>query len=70
MNEKYLSHQKRYVIGVSGGCDSMALLDMMVKKNYIVAIAHVNYNLREDTDEDYKVVHDYALQHNIPLMMN
>ncbi len=66
MNEKYLSHQKRYVIGVSGGCDSMALLDMMVKKNYIVAIAHVNYNLREDTDEDYKVVHDYALQHNIP----
>ena len=66
MNEQYLSHQKRYVIGVSGGCDSMALLDMMVKKNYQVAIAHVNYNLREDTDEDYQVVHDYAIQHNIP----
>ena len=44
----------------------MALLDMMVKKNYTVAIAHVNYNLREDTDEDYKVVHDYAITHNIP----
>ncbi len=61
-----LDTQKKYIIGVSGGCDSMALLDMLVKNNYQVIIAHVNYNLRNDTEEDYKVVHDYALLHNVP----
>lgn len=42
----------------------MALLDMM--HEYSICVAHVNYNLRDDTEEDYKVVHDYCIAHSIP----
>ena len=32
LNESLLDKKKRYLVGVSGGVDSMALLDMLVKK--------------------------------------
>ena len=38
--------------GVSGGCDSMALLDMMNQAGYQIIVCHVNYHLREDSDLD------------------
>lgn len=40
--------------------------DMM--HEYSICVAHVNYNLRDDTEEDYKVVHDYCIAHSIPLL--
>lgn len=55
-----------YIVGVSGGCDSMCLLDLLVKAKLKIAICHVNYNLREDTMEDYQVVYQYAVKHHIP----
>lgn len=58
---------KYYIVGVSGGCDSMCLLDILVKNGYKVVVCHVNYNLRHDTDEDYKVVNDYCTLHHIPM---
>lgn len=66
LKEALLSKNHMYIVGVSGGCDSMALLDLMVSKGYKVIVAHVNYHLREDTAEDYQVVHDYCLAHHIP----
>lgn len=45
----------------------MALLDMM--HEYSICVAHVNYNLRDDTEEDYKVVHDYCIAHSIPFII-
>ena len=64
LNTSLLDKKKKYLLGVSGGPDSMALLDMM--HEYSICVAHVNYNLRDDTEEDYKVVHDYCKAHNIP----
>ena len=64
LNTSLLDKKKKYLLGVSGGPDSMALLDMM--HEYSICVAHVNYNLRNDTEEDYKVVHDYCKAHNIP----
>ena len=58
LNKSLLDKNKTYLLGVSGGPDSMALLDMM--HEYHVLVAHVNYNLRNDTEEDYRVVHDYC----------
>lgn len=55
-----------YLVGVSGGCDSMCLLDILVKLGYNVAVCHVNYNLRHDTIEDYTIVSEYCKKHNIP----
>ncbi len=64
LNTSLLDKKKNYLLGVSGGPDSMALLDMM--HEYSICVAHVNYNLRDDTEEDYKVVHDYCIAHSIP----
>lgn len=66
INEKLLNHQKYYVIGVSGGCDSMFLLDILREKGYHLLVAHVNYHYRHDSDEDYELVSDYCSRYGIP----
>ena len=51
------------LVAVSGGMDSMCLLDILVRLNYKVSIAHVNYNLRgEDSKMDKKLVEDFATE--------
>lgn len=66
MNEQLLDKNQSYVIGVSGGCDSMYLLDKLSKKGYHLYVAHVNYNFRHDSYMDFEIVHDYCEQHHIP----
>ena len=49
---------RKGLVAVSGGCDSLALLDMLYKKKECdVIVCHVNYNYRESAkrDEDYVV---------------
>lgn len=65
LKEQLLDHNKTYIVGVSGGSDSMALLDLLHQGHYHVVVAHVNYNLRNDTALDYQVVHDYCVKNNI-----
>ncbi len=66
MNESLLDKDKYYVIGVSGGCDSMYLLDTLQKKGYHLFVAHVNYNYRNDSYKDYELVGDYCSDYGIP----
>lgn len=61
-----LDKEKKYVIGVSGGCDSMYLLDTLRKEGYSLYVVHVNYHLRHDSDEDYLLVHDYCQKYQLP----
>lgn len=49
-----------YVLGVSGGPDSMFLLDKMRKLKYKLIVAHVNYKKRNTSDYDEKIVSDYC----------
>ena len=56
---------KRYLIGVSGGPDSMALLDMARRENYYIEVAHVNYHKRESADRDEELVTDYCYENDI-----
>ena len=65
LNENLLNKNKLYIVGVSGGCDSMALLDVLRIKGYRVLVAHVNYNYRDDTDIDYEVVSEYCAKYGI-----
>ena len=67
LNESMLSLNRKYVVGVSGGPDSMALLDMLHKKGYWLIVCLVNYHKREDSDLDYHVVKEYCESHQIPL---
>lgn len=66
MNEKLLNKTSYYVIGVSGGCDSMYLLDTLRKLGYHLFVAHVNYNYRHDSYIDYELVSDYCSEYGIP----
>ena len=67
VNESILSKNKKYVIGVSGGPDSMALLDLIRNKGYSFVVCLVNYHKRLDSDLDYEVVKSYCDKYQIPL---
>lgn len=56
----------KYVVAVSGGVDSMALLDILRRQRGIELVAaHVNHGIRPDAGEDEKLVHHYAMSHNM-----
>ncbi len=66
VNEALLNKEKCYIVGVSGGCDSMYLLDCLRQKGYNVLVAHVNYNYRYDSYVDFQLVRDYCRRYAIP----
>lgn len=54
------------IVACSGGPDSMALLDQMVKKQqYKIIVCHVNYQKRESAYRDEKIVRDYCRKHQL-----
>ena len=71
--EKMWTKNDVVVLGVSGGSDSMTLVDVfnsLKKKKYIkeIIIAHVNYNLRgKDSLCDEELVREFAKRINVPL---
>lgn len=52
-----------YLAAVSGGPDSMALLD--IYKKQISIVCHVNYHWRIDSDNDEKIVRQYCKKNKI-----
>ena len=59
------------VVGVSGGPDSITLLDILIKLQkdikFKIVVAHINHMIRDDADEDQKYVEKYCKNNNIPL---
>ena len=59
------------VIGVSGGPDSMCLLQALIqikekkKLNYKIYVAHINHGLRKEADGETKYVQDFCAKNNI-----
>lgn len=58
----------KVLVAVSGGPDSMALLDM-VKDKYEIYVAHVNYHHRDSAKRDEDIVRNYCLSFNIPFFV-
>ena len=57
---------KRLLLGISGGLDSMVLCHLLIKSKIYFELAHVNYNLRgEDSILDERFVQSFANQHNL-----
>ena len=62
----------KIVVGVSGGPDSICLVDILneikndKKINFELAICHINHLIREEAKEDEKFVEEYAKEKNIP----
>jgi tRNA(Ile)-lysidine synthase len=68
---KMWSDQDRVIVGVSGGPDSMCLLDVMnriaQKGSLSIVVAHMNYGLRKkDADSDQEIVVKYAQKNDLP----
>ncbi len=60
--------QLKFIIGVSGGVDSMVLSNIFMKLNLNIAVAHVNFQLRgNDSDEDEQFVREYFTNRDIPI---
>ena len=59
----------RIVMAVSGGPDSIAMLDILIKirdkLNFTLCVAHVNHMIREEAEEDKKFVENYCKKNNI-----
>lgn len=57
----------KYLLAISGGIDSMVLLDLFRQTSTLFQVAHCNFQLRdEDSMLDEKLVRDYCGKHNIP----
>ncbi|MCT4787038.1 tRNA lysidine(34) synthetase TilS [Exiguobacterium aestuarii] len=57
---------KKVLVAVSGGVDSIVLLDRLVKRGWDVAVAHVHHGLREASDEEYTFVTRVAETYHVP----
>ncbi|MEE1464428.1 MAG: tRNA lysidine(34) synthetase TilS, partial [Clostridium sp.] len=55
-----------YIIGVSGGPDSMALLDMCRTEGLQLVVAHMNYQKRDTANRDMELVRSYCAHFHIP----
>ncbi|MGL5205761.1 MAG: tRNA lysidine(34) synthetase TilS [Metamycoplasmataceae bacterium] len=59
------NQNNRKLVAVSGGVDSMFLLNELKNENIIVA--HVNYNLRDDVEIDLEIVRNFCQKNNLEL---
>ena len=57
-----------FFVAVSGGVDSMLLVELMFQEKLPIHVLHVNYHLRGmDSEEDELLVRNYCKSNNIPL---
>lgn len=57
------------MVAVSGGVDSMALLDMLRQQPDVsMVVAHFDHGIRPDTHEDRQLIQDVTRQHAIPFV--
>jgi len=63
-------NQKKLLLAVSGGLDSMVLLHLFQELNFNIAIAHCNFQLRGvESFGDQKFIQDYADANEIPIFV-
>ena len=63
-----LEKDKPVLVALSGGADSVSLLDVLVRAGYSCIAAHCNFHLRgAESDRDEHFVRELCLQMNVPL---
>lgn len=66
-SEKLLPHNAKVIVGLSGGIDSMVLLDLLVLLEYRCIAAHCNFHLRgAESDRDADFVRKWCKNTDIP----
>ena len=74
--ENYIKDQDLFtkddtiLVAISGGIDSVVMLDMLVKSGYTCGLAHCNFNLRgEESNADEEFVRNLALRYESPIFV-
>lgn len=57
-----------YILAVSGGVDSVVLLDMMSKTKHRLVVAHVDHGIRPDSAADARFVEALAHRYKLPFV--
>ena len=65
-----LDKNKKYLLACSFGPDSMALFDMLLKEGYKFAVAHVNYRLRSEADDEEISLRNYCMRNGVQIFVN
>ncbi|MDO4781003.1 MAG: tRNA lysidine(34) synthetase TilS [Candidatus Saccharibacteria bacterium] len=59
----------KYVVAVSGGVDSVALLDMLVRAGqHSLMVAHFDHGIRAESADDARFVEGLAVQYGLPFV--
>ncbi|MGX4687378.1 tRNA lysidine(34) synthetase TilS [Vagococcus sp. JNUCC 83] len=70
-SQRNITSNTRLVIGVSGGVDSMVLLDLLCQlpkqDRPIIHIAHINHQLRDESAEEQAFIEEYASERGLPV---
>ena len=62
---------KKFILAISGGVDSMVLLDGFNKLNLNIEVAHFNFQLRgKESDADEELVKEICSKNNVPFNNN
>ena len=59
--------KSKYVVAVSFGPDSMALLNMLILEKVDVVVAHVNYHRRPESNYEEESLRKFSEQYKIPI---
>ena len=62
---KLIHDQETILLAVSGGADSMVMADLFLQHQFNFGIAHVNYKLRNEAEQDQEVVAEWCKKNNI-----
>jgi tRNA(Ile)-lysidine synthase len=67
LNSLGVTGHDRILIGVSGGIDSMVLAALLLRMNYKISVAHVNFQLRgNESDADALLVKNWCDKEEVP----
>jgi tRNA(Ile)-lysidine synthase len=65
----FLSPEKVLLVGVSGGADSLCLLDVLVQLNVPLVVAHLDHGLRSESQSDADFVEQIAKAAGLPFII-
>lgn len=63
-----LSTDLRLLVAVSGGPDSLSLLDILSRLGYRLVAAHFNHQLRPEADDEMRTVQRFAQNRGLPFV--
>ncbi len=67
-DESLFAKTDKLVLAVSGGVDSMVMLDLFQQSGYEFCVAHCNFRLRgAESDGDEVFIRDYCGEHGLEL---